>query len=324
MRIGVIGCGRIAEKHIMTYKKMPDVRVVTFDKDIEAAKKLSEKLKVDYFENVGELIGSDEFDAIDICVPVNYHKEYVLKALRSRKHIFCEKPLCLDLKEALEIKEQAVRAEKMVMVGYLYRFHPALQFVKKVLNEGVIGKPHFAIFRLGGRGSHRPWKHRISDGGGAVMEMMVHELDLIVWYFENLSRSRLLMEDTIIKSRQIGGKKYEADAEDIVMLELESDGARILCESDLISPSYMNYIEIHGENGSLFTSILHFMPTIVFCKESRGVFNTGNNIYNFPMENLFEIELRHFIDCVKSNQTTINSIEESLKVFEILEQAGLC
>ncbi len=105
MRIGVIGCGKIAEKHIMTYKKIPDVRVVTFDKDIEAAKKLSEMLKVDYVGNVKELIGSDDFDAIDICVPVNYHKEYVLKALRSRKHIFCEKPLCLDLREALEIKE---------------------------------------------------------------------------------------------------------------------------------------------------------------------------------------------------------------------------
>lgn len=323
MKIGIIGCGKIAERHLLAYKKMPEIEVVISDKDTERAKKLSKIMKIDFVKDVRKIINSDKFDAIDICLPTPYHKKYIIKSLEAEKHVFCEKPICLNLKEALEIKKWAEKVKKIVMAGYLYRFHPAFQFVKKVLEERIIGKPYFAIFRLGGRGSHMLWKHRKSEGGGAILEMVVHKLDLIVWYFENISKTRFLIKDTVIKSREIEGKKYEVDAEDLVMLELESNEIKILCESDLLTPSYMNYIEIHGENGSIFTSILHFMPTIVFCKEARGIFNTGNNIYHFPIENLFEKELGHFVECIKNGEKPLNSIEESIKVFEILEQAEI-
>jgi len=166
-----------------------------------------------------------------------------------------------------------------------------------------------------------PWKHKKSEGGGAVLEMMVHKLDLIIWYFNNVEEARFLERDTVVKKREINGRIYDVDAEDLILLELEADGAKIICESDLLTPSYMNYVEIHGDNGSIFTSILHFMPTIVFCREARGVFNTGNNLYNFPMENLFDRELGHFVDCIRNKKEPLNSIEDSIKVFKILEKA---
>ena len=322
MNIGIIGCGKISEKHILGYKNLSDINIVVSDIDVQKAKTIAKNFGAEFVKDINGLISSDEIDAIDICVPTPYHKQYIIKALRANKHVFCEKPLCLNLKEALEIKKWAQKTDRILMVGYLYRFHPAFQFAKKVLDEGIIGTPHFAIFRLGGRGSHMPWKHKKGNGGGAILEMMVHKLDLIVWYFDKISKSKFLLNDVVIKSRKIGDKIYKVNAEDLVLLSLKSDMVNIICESDLISPSYMNYIEIHGDNGSIFTSILHFMPTIVFCKEARGVFNKGNNIFNFSMENLFEKELYHFIECINNNQKPLSSIDDSIKVFKILENVS--
>jgi predicted dehydrogenase len=82
----------------------------------------------------------------------------------------------------------------------------------------------------------------------------------------------------------------------------------------------MNTVEIHGDNGSVFTSILHYLPTIVYCKEERGVMAQGNNIYNFQQENLFEKELRHFVSSIKNGGGNTNSIKDSIEVLKVLEQ----
>lgn len=318
--IGVLGCGKIAEKHLLAYKKMPMVDVVISDIDPERTERTSRELKVQSVKSPEELFTLKDVHAVDICIPTQYHRDAIFKALAGGKDIFCEKPLCLNLKEALEIERKANEVKRIVMVGYLYRFHQAFQFTKDVLEEGIIGKPYFAIFRLGGRGSHTPWKHRKGEGGGAILEMLVHKLDLILWYFGDILEVELLARDTLLKQRDIGGKRYNVDAEDLVLLKLRADGVEIICESDLLTPSYMDYIEIHGDNGSIFTSILHFLPTIVFCKTARGVFNQGNSLYSFSMENLFEKELRHFVDAIRNGRNNVNSIEDSIKIFRIIEE----
>jgi len=129
-----------------------------------------------------------------------------------------------------------------------------------------------------------------------------------------------LKDEIILPERTIAGKNIKADAEDFVLARLKADGVRIICESDLISPSYMNYIEIHGDNGSIFTSILHYMPTIVFCKQARGIYNQGNNFLQYEAINLFEKELRHFFNAIERTQRNMNSIDDSIKVLEIIEK----
>jgi len=319
-KIGVLGCGKIAERHLLAYKKIPGVQVTTADIDYNRALEMGSKLDIPVIKRPEELLMFEDIEAIDVCIPTPHHKDAILKALENGKHVFCEKPLCANLEEALEIERASSLSGKTVMVGYLYRFHPAFQFVKRVIDEGIIGQPYFAIFRLGGRGSHALWKHRKEEGGGAISEMLVHKLDLISWYFGQIFKVTPLIYETVLSTREIDGKLFKVDAEDLVLLKLEADGVNIICESDLITPSYMDYIEIHGDNGSVFSSILDFMPTMVFCKQSRGEFKQGNNIYKFPTENLFEKELSHFVDSIKNGSRNINSIEDSVKTFRLIDQ----
>jgi len=205
------------------------------------------------------------------------------------------------------------------MVGYLYKFHPAYQFAKEIIDEKIIGEPYYAIFRLGGRGSHKAWKHKHETGGGVGNEMLVHMLDIIMWYFGNVKTVKNLYTDILLRKREIEGRIVESDAEDVVLLKIESQGGvTILCESDLVTPSYMNYVEVQGTNGSLWTSILDSFPTIVYCKQAKGAYDVGNNIFKFPKVDLFERELAHFIKCVENGETPqVNSIKHSVGVMKL-------
>ncbi|KXA91413.1 hypothetical protein AKJ57_01225 [candidate division MSBL1 archaeon SCGC-AAA259A05] len=207
------------------------------------------------------------------------------------------------------------------MSGYLYRFHPAFEKVKEVLEERIIGEPYYAVFRVGGRGSHRAWKHKKSEGGGAINEMLVHMLNLVTWYFDGVEAAQNLSTETVLETREIDGEEVEADAEDLTVLRLETvEGAKVLCESDLITPSYMNYVEIHGTNGSIWTSILDYFPTVVYCKEPRGVYNQGNNFFEYGRVDLFEKELRHFVESIENGEKpSLNSIEDSVETLKVIE-----
>jgi predicted dehydrogenase len=322
VKIGIVGCGKISERHLNAYRKMGTVEVVVSDVNKTMAKNVAEKYKVEWVERPEEIIEDDTIDAIDICVPTVHHKELIDAAVEHNKHFFCEKPLTSSLKEAREIKAKVEKAGIIAMVGYLYRFHPSFELVKNVLEDMIIGDPYFAIFRLGGRGSHKIWKHRKSQGGGAINEMFVHMLDLVLWYFGDVESVNLASVDIILREREVEGEIITVDAEDKVLVELQTAKCRkVVCESDLLTPSYMNYIEIQGTNGSVWASILDYFPTIVYCKEAAGIYNQGNNFFNFPRVDLFERELRYFIETLQKGETPdLNSIEDSVKMLEVIEE----
>lgn len=320
VRIGVVGCGKIAEKHLNAYKKLENIEITVTD-IVERGKMVAKHYGFNWHDNPDGLISGNTVDAIDVCIPTPLHAEVILKAMDSGKHVFCEKPLAKNLEETIQIQEKATQVDKLVMVGYLYRFHQALQFGKDIIKEEIIGKPYYAIFRLGGRGSHKAWKHKRETGGGATNEMLVHMLDLILWYFGEVKSIENLYMDTILKERKIERKLVEVNAEDLVLLNVEMENeVNVLCESDLITPSYMSYIEVHGTNGSFWTSILDYFPTILYCKEPRGVYDQGHNFFKFPKVDLFEKELRHFIECIENGEKpTLNSVEDSIKIKKVIE-----
>src|SRR5260221_9464594 len=106
--------------------------------------------------------------------------------------------------------------------------------------------------RIGGRGSAALWKHRRAEGGGAINEMLVHMLDLAVWYFGPIERAELMMEDVFRPQRVIGGKTESVDAEDFVLARFWTRGGiPVVIQADLLTPSFTQMIEIQGDNGTL-------------------------------------------------------------------------
>lgn len=320
VKIGLVGCGKIAEKHLMGYKTLKNNQVVLYDLKTEQAKRLAQQFDCDWVSRIEGLLADSTVSAIDICTPTPTHANLIHQALQAGKHVFCEKPLTENLERTEKLQKLASTNNRILMAGYLYRFHPAFELIKNGLEENIIRKPYLAWFRLGGRGSHRLWKHQRTEGGGAINEMLVHMLDLALWYFGDLEVVASHMT-TILPERETEGQIARVDAEDLVLVNLRfSTGAQLFCQSDLVTPSYMNYLEILGTEGSLFTSIFDHFPTIVFCKRPRGIYQQGNNFFHFPKTNLFEKELGYFLRCLQEGQSPeLNSMEDSIKLIKLME-----
>lgn len=320
MTVAIIGCGKQGRKHVGALKKIHNIKVIVADEMQDAAQSLSKSMHVPVVENSFAAIENNDVVAVDICTPTYTHKDLIIRALQAGKHVFCEKPLCLSLEEAKSIKEVANASHLVLMIGYHHRFHPTYQMMKNVLDEDIIGEQHFALFRMGGRGSHQHWKHLKEKGGGAINEIFVHKLSLILWYFGKIQKIRWLANELILPTRTISGKEVKVDAEDCILFQMVSEkGTHIICQADLITPCFMDFTEIHGSNGSICGSILHYIPTIVFCDEPRGTFNQGNNVFQFPMQDLFRLELEHFIAAVNAEKEPLGDVDESIMIMNIID-----
>lgn len=219
IKVALIGCGKQAPKHISGLRKVPGVEIILADVQPAVAQELAAKEKLPWVASPDEVFVDPTIQAVDICTPTPTHAGLIMQALSTGKDFFCEKPLCQTAEEARSIAAKTTETGRIGMVGFVYRFAPVFELGHQIL-DGVaaggssptLGKIVTAFFRLGGRGSHQLWKHRRATGGGAISEMLVHMLDLAMWYFGPISETELLTCDLLRPTRMIHGHLEQVDA----------------------------------------------------------------------------------------------------------------
>ena len=332
IKIGIIGCGKQAEKHISSLKKIPGIDMIITDIDKEVSRQLAKKEGI-LSEDFPEKIFNDKgIKGVVICTPTRTHIHYLKKAIEADKDVLCEKPLSDSLEEIVEIEELTANSNRIVLIGYLYRFVPIFEegfniFRKQQVNgkSFLMGKPLSAYFRLGGRGDHQAWKHLKEEGGGAINEMLVHIVDLANWYFGPLEKIEIISCDLRRPYRVIKGKEVAANAEDFILVRAKGvNNVEIFCQADLITPSFSQYVEIQAENGSFMGSIQNDFSSYIHLKESRGGFGAGKTEFNFVKRNILDIQMMAFILAILRNQSIDrNSVNDSLQLMKIMEEIRL-
>jgi len=164
------------------------------------------------------LIERDDIDLIDIGTPNNVHAKIAIAAAEAGKHIICEKPLAMNAEEALRMLEAVRKAGVVHMICHNYRFAPAVQFVKKLIDSGKLGK----IYHIRGQylqdwimDPNFPlvWRLRKEvSGSGTHGDIMAHAIDLarfLVGEFDEVSG----MMETFIKERPLGEMSGGLNAE---------------------------------------------------------------------------------------------------------------
>ena len=318
MKVGVIGCGKQAWKHVRALKAFHDVQLVVSDKDMPLAKDFASTFNIQYFTDI--FTCCPDMEAVVICTPVETHPPLIQRALSCGLHVFCEKPLCKTLSQAREIEAAMLQSNRWVQVGFVYRYAPVFEEAKRLLHEGIVlGKPLVAFFRLGGRGSHQEWKHKKGTGGGAINEMMVHMLDLALWFFGPM-QLELSEVDIYLPSRKLGGANIECDAEDFVFAKFESPTVDVFIQADFVTPAFSQYVEIQGENGSFFGSIQPDVPSYLYLQEARGGYEQGKTVFNFGKRNFFDAQMTDFVYClITKTPPTKNTIQDSIQLMEHVE-----
>ncbi len=141
LKIGVIGCGKIAQvRHIPEYDENPNCELAAFyNRTPESAEKCAEEYGGKVYKTIEELLASD-VDAVSVCVPNFQHAEVSIKALEAGKHVLCEKPMSVTLEEAIAMVEAADKAGKILMIGQNQRLAKAHVEARKIIESGELGK----------------------------------------------------------------------------------------------------------------------------------------------------------------------------------------
>src|ERR1700694_6059521 len=140
--IGLIGCGGITATHIRGYLRIPEQVKVTAVSDVVAKNAETRAQEVggaEIFSDYNEMIAKADIDTVDICLPHHLHKDAIVAAARAGKHILCEKPLCLTLAEADEIRSALAASNVTLMCAHNQIFLPTVQRAKELLSEGLLG-----------------------------------------------------------------------------------------------------------------------------------------------------------------------------------------
>jgi predicted dehydrogenase len=188
LRVGLIGCGRIAQFfHLRILAGAPGGRLVAVA-DAEPSLLASARKRADGatgFADYRDLLASAEVDAVVICLPTGMHAAAAIEALDAGKHVYLEKPVAINLDEGQRVLDAWRRSGKIGMTGFNFRFHPLHRRVKQMLQSGAIGR--VGCVRSTFCASPRPmpqWKQRRADGGGVLLDLASHHIDLARFFFD--------------------------------------------------------------------------------------------------------------------------------------------
>lgn len=177
LTVGLLGTGRIGRMHAeLLAHRVPGLTLsVVQDVVPRPAEELGRRLHVDVAREVDEVLASD-VDAIAICTSTDSHGELVVRAAEAGKHVFCEKPVSLELAAVDRVIAAVDAAGVSLHVGFNRRFDPSHRAVREAVASGEIGRPQ--LVRITSRDPEPPDVAYLAHSGGIFLDMTVHDLDM--------------------------------------------------------------------------------------------------------------------------------------------------
>ncbi len=189
LKIGIVGCGNIADNHVRAYQSIDNVEVTAVcDVDIDRAQGFATARGItSAVGSVSELLDLG-LDAVSVCTPHPTHEIVVTEVASRGVHVLCEKPIAVDSAAAERMMSAAETAGATLGVVFQRRFWSAAQRIRSAIDSGSLGTPMLGNCQvLLNRGddyyNSAPWRGTwAADGGGVLMTQAVHYVDLLQWY----------------------------------------------------------------------------------------------------------------------------------------------
>lgn len=341
LKVGVVGAGSLSEAHLEAYKNNPDVELAAICDLVEerASEKANKYSIANVFTDYREMLKNPELDAISVVTWNNTHKEISIAALDAGKHVLCEKPLCINYDEALEIKAATDRNHKQFMIGYVRRHASSIAVLKEYIDNGLLGEIYYAkasnLRRFGNPGGWFSDKSR--SGGGPLIDLGVHVLDLL-WYLMGRPKVKTVSANTYNKLGNRTNIKnlsfYKAadyspenNVEDLAnaLIRFEN-GASLMVDVSftLHAKQDQSSVVIFGDKGGA-----EIDPSLVIVhEENNTILNSTPQIDHpwFHFSDSFQNEINHFVNCCLTGEQPIGGIDDGVEMMKILtaiyESAG--
>ena len=328
IRIAVVGLGKMGLSHLAILRTHPDIDVVavcdTFGMMLNG---LSRYTNLKTYSDYTELLEKEQLDAVLIATPSRFHGAMVKQALDKNLHVFCEKPLCLDIAEGRELVKLAKNKGVVNQVGYHYRFLTTFSESKALLAANLLGKIHHVRAEAYGPVVLRPkgmtWRASKTEGGGCLFDYACHAIDLINFLYAVPAA----VKGTVLN------KIFSNDVDDEVYCTLYfTDGATGQLATNWSDDSFRKMsmqMTFWGENGRMRIDrqeIQIYLRNEVgsFPKFRRGWnvrFTTEltEPVWFYLRGEEYSMQIDHFVLCIKDrNQTQVSSFETAVETDVVL------
>lgn len=328
LRVGIIGLG-IGRHHITGFDEHPNAKVVAI---ADLNKQLLDEMGTEHgvenrYTNAYEMIEKESLDIVGIATPNKLHKSLALAALNAGAHVFCEKPMAINAAEAREMLDVSKKAARRIMIDFSYRFNPQSWQLKKEVESGILGNIYYAetkwLRRRGLPGFGGWFGQKSMAGGGSLIDLGVHRLDLALWLME-YPKPVWVMGSTHnpIASRAAEEQKKHFDVEDFAtaMIKFENGATLDLTASwaSNIKEDELMMTRLLGKDGGL---IQHNVGGGYDFEAEIYIERNGEQINRHPHGNINDVPTPygHFVDCIINNKSNIATGEEGIIVMELLD-----
>lgn len=309
VKVGIIGTGYMGSAHARVYDAIGNCNLVGICDTNPEKKILTKKHHCRFFSNLEDMLRAD-IDAVNICTPTSTHREIALQALERGKHVFIEKPLASNIQSGEEIAKKAKKAGRLIAVGYLERFNPAIKKLKETVDFSKIYST--ISLRFG------PAMPRIKNIG-VLLDLGSHEIDILNY----LIRPKPKILYTYISNN------LNSNFEDYAYVSLKYDKTHAHIETSWIPNYKLRRLILYGKER--FYILDYMQQSLKSCRAPPRVkMESGNwqdllwisrNIeenVSVAQEEPLKLELQHFISSVERGEL-LDPLCDSKEAIEVLK-----
>jgi UDP-N-acetylglucosamine 3-dehydrogenase len=298
MKIVQIGTGGWGKNHTRVLSEL-GVLVAVCDADSQKSKEYGEKYSVNHYESLDELLTSEEFDGAFVVTPTSTHSEITKKLLDAKKHVFVEKPMTYKSKDGERLAKLAEKNKVILTCGYIERFNPAVDVVKKIVKEKKFGELVMLEFH---RENRMPL--HIKDVG-IIYDTSVHDIDTANWLFDDMPN---------VVFARAGKIKHEREDFANIMLGYKNDKVAII-SSNWITPKRVRKFNAVCTDARISSDFITQEITVEKSENSE-------TIQNEKQEPLL-LEIQSFLGAIEGKNELIVKSQQAVNVTKIAEAALL-
>jgi UDP-2-acetamido-3-amino-2,3-dideoxy-glucuronate N-acetyltransferase len=306
--LGLIGVGRWGKNLARNFRQLGSL-VAVCDQLPEAFRELHAPAGLHFYTHHQDLLADPEVTAVAIATRPGSHYAMTAAALSCDKDVFCEKPLCLSALQARQLQQLAIERGKILMVGHLLHYHPAIQRLKELLAEGVIGKIiHISATRLHMGGS--------DNETSALWDLAPHDVSIV------LSLIAPLLPRAVQCLGQASGEAQMGDR-GVLALEFEG-GLQALIHFSSLHPYKDHRLTVCGTEATVVfdETLAHDRQLQLYPRGDRSCLLPARALFVESVEPLFR-ECSHFLECCRSRRPPLTEVAEAIRVLDVLEAAQM-
>lgn len=298
MKIVQIGTGGWGKNHTRILSQL-GVLVAVCDADSQKSKEYGEKYSVNHYESLDDLLHSEEFNAAFVVTPTSTHTEIAKKLLEAKKHVFVEKPMTYKSEDGEKLAKLAEKNKVVLTCGYIERFNPAVDIVKKMVKEKKFGELVMLEFH---RENRMPL--HIKDVG-IIYDTSVHDIDTANWLFDDMPH--------VIFARA-GKIRHEHEDFASIMLGYKNDKVAII-SSNWITPKKVRKFSAVCSDAIISSDFISQEIIVERDDETQ-------TIQNEKQEPLL-LEIKSFLGAIEGKNNQVVTAQQAVNVTKIAEAALL-